>query len=121
MLSQHKASIKTLTQEFTLDAIAAVAKQLLDDNVFGSQSRARLRFPELFETSKTREAERKASEANVAKFEAEAIHENLVTSDEEWEEEVVENCTSQGQRVIPFVQRQSVDQNSYRDFTAADR
>lgn len=89
VLSERRQSIQILTNEFTLDAIAAVAKQLLDDRIFESLPRAELRFPELFQRSETQEAEREASEAEVARIEAGAAQETVVTSDEEWEDEML--------------------------------
>ena len=96
-LSKHRQSIKTLTNEFPLDAIATVAKTLLDEKIFESEARAKLHFPELFQPSETQEAEREASEAEVARIEAEVVHETIVTSDEEWDEEILNTKTSQGQ------------------------
>ncbi len=73
LLARKNASISTLTHEFSLDAICIIAKELLEDGVFGSEMRARLRFPELFKTSEAQLAERQASEALAARSEAEAI------------------------------------------------
>ena len=87
LLEKHKASIKILTKEFALPAIAAVAKQLLEKRIFESLSRARLRYPELFQPSETQEAERAASEAEVIRIEAEAAHGIVLTSDDEGEDE----------------------------------
>jgi hypothetical protein len=99
LLSQHKASIKVLIDEFTLETIASVAKQLLEQKIFESPTRARKHFPELFQTSERQVAARVALEAEVARTEAEAVKETMVTSDEEWEEETqeVQNCEDQGQ------------------------
>ena len=36
LLNKHKASIKILTNEFTLPAVAAVAKELLEKQIFES-------------------------------------------------------------------------------------
>lgn len=87
LLEKHKASIKILTKEFTLPAIAAVAKELLEKRVFESLPRAKLRFPELFQTSLTQEAEREASEAEVIRVEAEKAQGIGLKSDEEKENE----------------------------------
>jgi hypothetical protein len=101
VLVQHKSSIKTLTKEFTVAAIAAVAKVLLDQEIFESKSRAKLHFPELFQPSETQEVEREASEAEVARIEAEAVQEAVVTSDEEWDEEILATQTNHNQRPLP--------------------
>ena len=87
LLGQHRASIKILTREFPLDAIATVAKQLLDEEIFESLPRAKLHYPELFQTSETQEAERAASEAEVIRIEDEAAQNIELTSDDEGEGE----------------------------------
>ena len=86
LLDKHKGSIKILTKEFTLSAIAAVAKELLDEQIFESLPRAKLLYPELFQPSETQEAERAASEAEVVRIEAEAAHDVVLTSDDEGDE-----------------------------------
>lgn len=83
LLEKHKASIKMLTKEFTLPAVAAIAKELLEEQIFESLPRARLRYPELFQPSETQEAERAASEAEVIRIEAEAAQDIVLTSDDE--------------------------------------
>lgn len=83
LLQKHKASIKILTKEHTLPAVAAVAKELLEEQIFESLPRAKLRYPELFQPSETQEAERAASEAEVIRIEAEAARDIVLTSDDE--------------------------------------
>ncbi|KAL8822446.1 MAG: hypothetical protein Q9191_006820 [Dirinaria sp. TL-2023a] len=83
LLEQHKASIKILTKEFTVPAIAAVAKELLEERIFESLPRAKLRYPELFQLTETQEAERAASEAEVVRIEAEAAQDLVLASDDE--------------------------------------
>ena len=106
LLEQHKGSVKLLTKESTLPAIAAVAKELLDEEIFESLPRAKLRYPELFQPSETQEAERAASEAEVVRIEAEAAHDIVVTSDEEGEDEGLE---------IEQVQRQVGPEGTSKD------
>jgi len=83
LLQKHKASIKILTKEFPLPGIAAVAKELLEEQIFESLPRAKLRYPELFLPSETQEAERAASEAEIVRIEAEAEQDIVLTSDDE--------------------------------------
>ncbi|KAI9875856.1 MAG: hypothetical protein M1830_007897 [Pleopsidium flavum] len=83
LLTKRKESVKILTYEFPLDAVCAVAKELLDDGIFESEPRAKLHFPELFETSEARSAERQVSEAEAARSEAEAVEEVMASSDED--------------------------------------
>ncbi|MCJ1263057.1 hypothetical protein MMC22_002927 [Lobaria immixta] len=82
-LEAHQASINFLTQEFSLDVITSVAKELLQEGIFESTSRAKLRFPELFETTPAQNLERAASEAEVARSEAAAIEKAIELSDQE--------------------------------------
>jgi len=95
LLEKHKASIKILTKEFTLPAIAAVARELLEKRIFESLPRAKLRYPELFQPSETQEAERAASEAEVVRIEAEAAQDIVLTSDDERGDECVDFKESQ--------------------------
>ncbi|MCJ1400112.1 hypothetical protein MMC11_003315 [Xylographa trunciseda] len=90
LLEKHKTSIKILTNEFTIAAIAAVAKELLEERIFDSLPRAKLRYPELFQPSGTQEAERAASEAEVIRIEAEAVQEIELTSDAEGGDECLD-------------------------------
>ncbi|KAL8990380.1 MAG: hypothetical protein Q9177_000955 [Variospora cf. flavescens] len=83
LLQKHKGAIKILTKEFSLAAVAAVAKELLEEGIFESLPRAKLRYPELFQPSETQEAERAASEVEVIRIEAEAIQDVVLTSDNE--------------------------------------
>ena len=87
LLEKHKASINILTNEYTLQAIAAVAKELLDEQIFESLPRAELRFPELLQLSETQVADRAASEAEAIRIETKAAHDIVLTSDEEGGEE----------------------------------
>ena len=100
LLEKHKTSIKILTKEFTLPAIAAVAKELLDEQIFESLPRAKLRYPELFQLTETQEAERAASEAEVIRIEAEAAHDIVLTSDDEGGDDCMDLKQS-GQRTKP--------------------
>lgn len=83
VLKANQASISFLTEEFSIDVITSVAKELLQDGIFESTSRAKLRFPELFETTPAQNLERAASEAKVARSEAAAIEEAIELFDQE--------------------------------------
>jgi len=100
LLKKHKASIKILTTEFTLPAIAAIAKELLEEKIFESLPRAKLRYPELFQLTETQEAERTASEAEVVRIEAEAAQDIVLTSDDEGGDDCLDFKQS-GQRAEP--------------------
>ncbi|KAL8769626.1 MAG: hypothetical protein Q9209_004423 [Squamulea sp. 1 TL-2023] len=91
LLEKHKSSIKILTNEYSLPAIAVVAKDLLEKHIFESLPKAKLRYPELFQPpSETQEAERTASEAEVIRMEAEAAQDIVLTSDDEGGDEAVD-------------------------------
>ena len=100
LLEKHKTSIKILTNEFTLPAIAAITKELLDEQIFESLPRAKLRYPELFQLTETQEAERAASVAEVVRIEAEAAQDIVLISDEDGGDGVLEFKQS-GQRAEP--------------------
>ena len=88
LLEKHKVFIIIFTQGFTLSAVAAIAKELLEEQIFEFLPRAKLRYPELFQPSETQEAERAASEAEVIRIEAEAAQDIVLTSDGEGEDEL---------------------------------
>lgn len=90
LLKKHKAFIKILTKEFTLPVIAAIAKELLEEEIFGSLSRAKLRYPELFQLTETQEAERAASVIEVVRTEAEAAQDIVLTFDDEGGDECLD-------------------------------
>ena len=66
-----------------MPAITAVAKGLLEEQVFSSSSKAKLRYPDLFPPPKTQKAERATSEAIIPKLEAEAAKDLRLISDDE--------------------------------------
>ncbi len=99
LLEKHKKSIKILTKEFTVSAIAAIAKELLDEQIFESLPRAKLRYPELFQLTDAQEAERAATEAEVVRIEAEAAQDIVLTSDDEGDECL--DFKESGQRAEP--------------------
>ncbi|KAI4236466.1 MAG: hypothetical protein LQ349_002538 [Xanthoria aureola] len=83
LLEKHQNSIKILTKEYTLPDIAAVAKGLLENQVFESLPEAKLRYPELFRpSSKSQKAKRVASEVEVLRTEAQAVQDAVLSSDD---------------------------------------
>ncbi len=56
-----------------IDNVCNTAKALLQDEIFTSTLRAKIRFPEVFEVSPAQSAEREASEAEAARSDASAI------------------------------------------------
>ena len=90
LLEEHKKSIKILTKEFALPSIVAVVKELLEERIFESLPRAKLRYPELFQPSEKQVAERAASEDEVIRVETAAVEDIVLTSDDEGEEEYLD-------------------------------
>ncbi|KAK5019734.1 hypothetical protein BJ546DRAFT_1057918 [Cryomyces antarcticus] len=70
---QHCTDLRDLIHEHNIDNVCNMAKALLEQQVFESTLKAKIRFPEVFEVSPAQSAEREASEAEAAKTEADAI------------------------------------------------
>lgn len=70
---QNSAALTALVQEHNLENVANVAKRLLEDKIFQSTSKAKLRFPELFEASVTRSASRADPGQEVAEAEDDSL------------------------------------------------
>ena len=62
LLVENKGSIRELTVDSTIPAIASVAAQLLKDKIFESQQRAIKRFPELLTSSAAKQPKAKAGQ-----------------------------------------------------------
>jgi len=71
--ANQNVDIKDLIREHNLDNVCNTAKALLDQQIFESTLKAKIRFPEIFEVSPAQSAERSAAEAEAAKTEADAI------------------------------------------------
>ncbi|KAE9381226.1 hypothetical protein N431DRAFT_551376 [Stipitochalara longipes BDJ] len=72
-LDDGDAEVRALIEEHNIDNVCLTAKALLQDEVFASTLRAKIRFPEVFEVSPAQTAERVASEAEAARIDADAI------------------------------------------------
>ncbi|KAH0562157.1 hypothetical protein GP486_003143 [Trichoglossum hirsutum] len=83
LLQERQQSIRSLTIQYDINSIAAVAKYLLEARVFESTTVAQRHFPELFRVSEARASVRNASEAEAAKSEAEAVRAVAIASDGE--------------------------------------
>lgn len=70
---KNMAEIKALLQQHSEESICSVAKLLLERQVFESNLKAKLCFPEVFDVSPAQSAEREASIAEATKSEADAI------------------------------------------------
>ncbi|CAL5872193.1 uncharacterized protein PFLUO_LOCUS6451 [Penicillium psychrofluorescens] len=75
LIEQNKLALADILREYNVDRTSNVAKKLLENQVFDSTLKAKIRFPELFDVSPTQSAEREASEAEAARDEANAVKE----------------------------------------------
>ena len=82
--------LQTLRKDYTLRAITFTAKELLDDRIFESHTRAKRRHPEWFQSSETQKAEKQVSEAAVVRSEAEVAHDSEVTSYDKKDDECID-------------------------------
>ena len=75
LLQQNKPALTDILREHNIDRTCNVARKLLEDQVFHSTLRAKIRFPELFDVSPAQSAGREVSEAAAARDEANAVTE----------------------------------------------
>jgi len=59
---QDNIDVRDLIETHNIDNVCNVAKTLLDQQIFESMLKAKIRFPEVFEVSPAQSAERSASE-----------------------------------------------------------
>ena len=69
----QREDVKALMQNHNTDHVYSTAKELLEDSIFESNLRAKIRFPELFSISPAQSADREQSEEEAARSEANAI------------------------------------------------
>jgi hypothetical protein len=67
VIEQHRQSFKPSIKDFGFDKVADIVKALLDHRVFESKLKAKIAFPELFQTSPARDIQRNESENNAAR------------------------------------------------------
>ncbi|KAH9204179.1 hypothetical protein DL95DRAFT_418454 [Leptodontidium sp. 2 PMI_412] len=72
-LDDGDAEVHALVAEHNIDNVYNTAKALLQDEIFASTLKAKIRFPEVFEVSPAQSAERVASEAEAARSDADTI------------------------------------------------
>jgi hypothetical protein len=75
VIEQHKGSFEPLIKDFGLNKVADIVKTLLDQQIFESELKAKIAFPELFQTSAARDIQRNTSENDAARSVAEALEE----------------------------------------------
>jgi hypothetical protein len=75
VIEQHGGSFQSLIKDFGFDKVVDIVKTLLDQRVFESELKAKIAFPELFQTSPARDVQRNESENDAARSVAEALEE----------------------------------------------
>ncbi|KAJ6101903.1 hypothetical protein N7486_004330 [Penicillium sp. IBT 16267x] len=73
LIEQNKIALADILREYNIERTSNVAKKLLENRVFDSTLKAKIPFPELFDVSPTQSAEREASEAEAARYEANTV------------------------------------------------
>ena|SRR6187402_3485808 len=81
VLEQHRQSFQPLILDFGFDKVADIVKALLDQSVFRSELKAKLAFPELFQTSAARDVQRNESENDAARSAAQVLEELTIASE----------------------------------------
>jgi hypothetical protein len=71
--AQDNLDVRDLIQQHNIDNVCNVTKSLLEQQIFESTLKAKIRFPEVFEISPAQSAERSVSEAEATRLEADAI------------------------------------------------
>ena len=72
-LDNGDGEVCALVAEHNIDNVCNTAKALLQNEIFASTRKAKIRFPEVFEVSPAQSAERVASEAEAARSDADVI------------------------------------------------
>ncbi|KAJ5532929.1 hypothetical protein N7494_009481 [Penicillium frequentans] len=68
-----KPSLADILRQYNITQTSYVAQKLLEEEIFGNNSKAKTRFPDLFHVSPTQSAKRQISEAEAAQGEASAV------------------------------------------------
>jgi hypothetical protein len=83
IVTKHQGSFHPLIRDLGLPKIVEIVKILLDQQVFESELKAKIVFPELFQTSPERNVQRNASEKEATRSIAEAIEEAVLVDGSE--------------------------------------
>lgn len=75
LINQNELALTDILREYDIDSSSSVAKKLLESRVFDPTLKGKIRFPELFDVSPTRSAEREASEPEAARNETATVRE----------------------------------------------
>lgn len=91
--------IRALVHEHNIDNVGNSVKALLDDDIFASTLKAKMRFPELFDVSPAQSAERAASEAEAVRTELDAMRDMSVPQQDQSASHSAEGAASEATAV----------------------
>ena len=89
LISQHKSSQQPLLKSLGTEKVVETLKSLLSDRVFESELEAKLKFPQLYETTPAQERQHREFEADAARSEAEALDDVASVEDDPRHQEAV--------------------------------
>lgn len=75
LVDAHESSLSPLIRDCGANKVLDILKSLLEQGIFQSQVKAKIEFPELFQSSPTRDVQRATSENDAARSEAAALEE----------------------------------------------
>ena len=97
---RHHINVRNLIEAHNIENVCNVAKNLLEQQIFESTLKAKIRFPEVFEVSPAQSAERSVSEQEAARSEADAI----------------QNFAESSARPAPTVHDDGLEKNAIQEF-----
>jgi hypothetical protein len=93
LVDRHKSSLSHVIRDLGVNNVVEILKGMLEDRVFQSEVRAKVYFPELFQSSPARDVQRAVSEIDAARSTAEALEDiasmDGMKEDDEGGEEIV--------------------------------
>ena len=90
---RYKPAFQPIVHDFGFEKVCEIVKLLLEEQIFESALKAKIAFPQLFQISQARDVQHTASEADIARSEAEALEEIASANDvdSEFEDEIKED------------------------------
>lgn len=83
LVVSHNAALAPIIRDFKVEKVLEILKILLEGQVFQSDVKAKIEFPELFRSSPTRDVQRTTSENDAARSVAEVLEEIASVEDRE--------------------------------------
>lgn len=110
-ISQNERHFQEVIKSFSKPIVHDITLSLLTNQVFESELKAKLAFPELFSVSAVRGLQHDASEQDAARSEKETLEEIVRSNDdvygqhdeEDYQESDVEGCTSPNVSGSPLI------------------